>query len=280
MTDPIPPQTTTPARRASDATTPGGPPSKIDDAEAWYADLRSGARPIAEIATLAPLDVIFGWYAQRKVSEAEFAALMAAQEVHEVVITDIAASKNAELDAEQKRNAALVSAFKARLGQLDQSTPQNESGEEDMRAVLAATQPLPDGVGLRVVFVAPATPPEGSGPLPPPGTTLTLLCRAYVGSASVRSAVKCEAVFASPALPGEFYCRIVVPLPVMKGGRRRLSMSVLDNETRRPVKLPPEIAELFHEKFIQELHVLRKPAADSGGLGGLVKGTLGRILGR
>jgi hypothetical protein len=280
MTALTPPHQATPARRASDATTPGGPVSAIDDAEAWYRDLRSGARTIAEISTLAPLDVIFGWHAQRKVSEEEFAALMAAQEVHEVVVTDIAASKNAELDAEQKRNAALVSAFKARLGQLDQSTPQIEAGEADMSAVLQATQPLPDGVGLRVVFASPPAPPEGAGPLPPPGTTLTLLCRAYVGSASIRSAVKCEAVFASPALPGEFYCRIVVPLPVMKGGRRRLSVSVLDNETRHPVKLPPEIGELFQEKYIQELHVLRKPAPEAGGLGGLVKGTLGRFLGR
>jgi hypothetical protein len=205
---------------------------------------------------------------------------MSAQDVQEVVITDLAPARSSEVDEAQKRAAILISAFRSRLSSLDDVVVKDTVGIDDLQAVLDATQPLPDGVGIHMLFTSPAIAPEGSNPLPPPLTPLNVQCRAYVASASIHSAVKCEAVFSSPALAAEFYCRIVLPLPVVKGGRRRLFVCVLDNETRQPINLPPLVAELFQEKFIQELKVLRKPAPESGGLGGLVKGTFGRLLGR
>lgn len=272
--------TDAPHRRVGDGAAPVAPVA-ADDPEAWYQALRSGARPAAEIAHRVPLDVIFAWYSQRRLSETEFADLMAAHDVQEVRITDLATAAAVE-DAEKERAAALAAAFKSRLAALDLSAKQDSVSEDDLRAVLDASQPLPEGVGIRLVFVSPATPPEGANPLPEAGARLIVSLRAYGASASIRSAVKCEALLACPALPGEVYCRVVLPLPVIRGGRRRLFVSVLDNETRQPLKLPPPVAELFQEKYIEELLVLRASSTEAGGrgLGDLVRGTLGRLLGR
>lgn len=286
MPEPVKPQSTSapagvPVRRASDALRPASDAPEAAEHEVWYRALRVGARPVAEIARIVPLDVIFAWHAQRRISEVEFAALMAAQDIQEVVISELAPTRSAEVDETRKHHAVLVSALRSRLAALDQVAVKDSVVEDDLRTVFDAAQPLPDGIGIVMRFASPVTPPEGSGPLPPPLTPLTIQCRAYVASAGIRSAVKCEAVFTSPALPGEFYCRIILPLPIVKGGRRRLFVAVLDNETRQPINLPPEVAELFQEKFILELKVLRKPAQESaGGLGDLVKGTFGRLLGR
>lgn len=269
-----------PLRRASDAAPPAGDSADAENVEALYRLWRSGALDTAQVAAVAPVDALFAWHAQRRIDEAEFAALIAAQEVHEVLITDVAAERNVEVDAEQARQAILASALRARVAALDLVVARDTAGEDELRPVLKATQLLAEGVGIHLVFVSPATPPGGANPLPPPGTSLTVLFRAYSASASLRSAVKCEAVFSCPAMSGELYCRVVLPLPIVKGGRRRLFVSVLDNDSRHPIKLPPTVAELFQEKYLQRLEVLSRPANDAGGLGGLLKGTIGRILGR
>ena len=266
-------------RRTTDLAAGQGAAVPVDDPESLYQAWRSGAHSLSAMAHLAPIEVIFSWHAQRKISEAEFIALLAAQEVQEVQIGDLPKAERNDEDAAAQRMSIMVGAVKSRLETLAEISVHDQVGEAELSEVFRTNPSLIDGVGLRIVFSAPPGPPAESGP-PPPTGTLTLLCRAYAASTSIRSAAKCEAVFMSAGLPTDFYCRIVLPMPVIKGGRRRLFVSVLDNETRHPINLPPPVAELFQEKYIQQLQLMRRPGTGGSGLEGLVKRTLARWMGK
>lgn len=275
----IPPRPTAaatpPKRRANDIPTVSPVESAEDDPERLYAELRAGQRSLDSLAPLIPLNVAFLWLSQGKISQTEFDALMADLEIQQVELRDLPSRKAVELEREQQRAKAVAAAFSARMAGFEQVSQHETIGELELKAVMQARAPLVDGIGIRMAF---AKAPESG--LAPPGTPpeLSILCRAYVASTSMSSTVKCEAVFSAPTMDTELYCRIVVPLPLAKGGRRRLLVSILDNETRQPVKLPPALAELFHEKNLFDLRLLKKGDASSGRLGSAVKGALGRLF--
>lgn len=262
-----------PKRRANDVPTVSPEPPAEDDPERLYTEWRAGKRSLASLEPLIPLNVAFQWLSSGRISNAEFGVLMADLEIHQVDIGDPHSAKAAEPDAEQQRANAVVSAFNARMASFDQVRLQDTISELDLKAVLQARTPLVDGIGFRMGF---AKGPDDS--LAKPGTTpqLTVLCRAFIASTSMSSTVKCEAVFSAPGMEHDRYCRIVVPLPLVKGGRRRLLVSVLDNETRQPVELPPALADLFHEKYLFDLRLLRK--GGTAGLGSAVKGAFGKLF--
>lgn len=274
-----PPRPTTapapPKRRANDIPTMSPIELAEDDPERLYAELRAGQRDLASLAPLVPLNVAFLWLSQGKISQAEFDALMADLEILQVELRDLPTRKAAELDREQQRARAVAAAFNARMTSFEPGSPIETIGEVELKSVMQARTPLVDGIGFRMAFAKTA-----EGGLATPGTApeLTVLCRAYIASTSMLSTVKCEAVFSAPTMDVDLYCRIVVPLPLAKGGRRRLLVSVLDNETRQPVKLPPALAELFHEKNLFELRLLKKGDTSAGGLGSAVKGAFGRLF--
>lgn len=252
----------TPKRRANDVPTVSPEPLADDDPERLYTELRAGKRDLDSLAPLVPLSAVFQWLSSGRISHAEFGVLMANLEIQQVEAT------------RQLRANAVVAAFNARMASFDQVRLQDTISELDLKAVLQARTPLVDGIGFRMGF---AKGPDDS--LAKPGTTpqLTVLCRAFIASTSMSSTVKCEAVFSAPGMEHDRYCRIVVPLPLARGGRRRLLVSVLDNETRQPVELPPAVADLFHEKYLFDLRLLRKRGTAS--LGAAVKGAFGKLFG-
>lgn len=265
-----------PKRRVNDAE-PAKPLTgdATDDPEALYSELRAGKRSIESLAAFIPLNVVFTWHAQRKISEVEFAALMAGLEIQQVEIRDIPQHKANEPDAAQQRSDAVIAAFKSRMSNFELSAEQDVITEDDLKSVFLAGTPLLDGVGIAMSFVKSE---EGKPVKPATPPALTVLCRAFIASKSMQSTVKCEAVFTAGGMTRDLYCRIVLPLPLHKGGRRRLLVSVLDNDTRQPVNLPPEVAELFHEKNLCGLQVLRKSAPASGGIGSAVMGAFGKMF--
>ena len=243
-----------------------------DDPERLYEELRAGKRNIQSLAPLIPLNIAFLWQAQRRLSDAEFAVLMADLDIQEVMISDLPTQKSAEPEVALQRTGAVVAAFNARMAGFEIVTLQEAITELDMKTVLQAKAPLIDGIGFRMSFAKSA-----DDSLPKAGTPpqLTVSCRAYIASTSMASSVKCEAVFSAPGLERDLYCRVVVPLPIYKGGRRRLLTLVLDNETRQAVKLPPAVADIFHEKNLFDLRLLKKAGAAPGSIGSAVKGALG-----
>ena len=265
-----------PKRRIHDAE-PAAPLAKdaSDDPEALYSELRAGSRSIESLAAFIPLNVVFAWHAQRKISEVEFAALMADLEIQQVEIRDIPQHKTNEPDAAQQRSDAVIAAFKSRMSNFELKAEQDVISEDDLKPVFLAATPLLDGIGIAMSFIKSEEGKPVKATTPP---ALTVLCRAFIASKSMQSTVKCEAVFSAGGMARELYCRIVLPLPLHKGGRRRLLVSVLDNDTRQPVNLPPEIAELFHEKNLYGLQVLRKPAPASGGIGSAVIDAFGKMF--
>lgn len=267
---------TPPKRRANDVET-ASPALEMaaDDPERLYTEWRGGQRSLESLALLVPLNVIFLWQARQRISDPEFAALMAGLEIQEVELRDLPNVKSSETDAEQQRMEAAVAAFKSRMGGFDVVTLQDAITELDMKPVLLSKTPLADGVGFRLAF---ARGPEDGPAKPGTPPELTVIGRAYIASQSMQTTVKCEAVFAAPGMEHELYCRVLVPLPLHKGGRRRLLVSVLDNETRQPVKLPPAVAEVFHEKNLFDLRLLKKGGAATPGLGSAVKGAFGRLF--
>lgn len=277
MTDPAKPPRPHPAaapkRRANDIPTVSPAEPADDDPDRLYAELRAGQRSLASLVPLLPLNVAFLWLSQGKISQAEFGLLTADLDIQQVEVGELPRHKAAEPDEKQQRANAVAAAFKSRMASFDRASAADLIGEPELKAVLQARTPLVDGVGFRMAF-AKAT----DGELAKPGTAaeLTILCRAYIASTSMSSTVKCEAVFSAPGMD-DLYTRLVVPLPLARGGRRRLLVSILDNETRQPVQLPPAVAELFHEKNLFDLRLLRKSELGSG-LGSAVKGALGRLF--
>lgn len=263
-----------PRRRATDVATVS--PLAEDDPERWYEELRAGKRSIQSLVPLLPLNVAFLWHSQHRLSAAEFAALMAGMDVLEVEIGDLPTQKACEPDAEQQRANAVIAAFNSRMANFDAISLPDDIGELELKPVLAARTPLAEGIGIRMAFAKGPQDGLAKAGTPP---ELTLTCRAFIASTSMVSAIKCEAVFSAPTMERDLYCRLIVPLPIQKGGRRRLLVSVLDNETRQPVQLPPALAELFHEKNLFELRLLRKSGAATGaGIGSAVKGALGKLF--
>lgn len=264
-------------RRSSDTVLDVAPVAVAeDDPERLFAELRAGKRSIHSLAPLIPLNIAFLWQAQRRISDEEFADLMADLEIQEVVIADLPTHQTAAPDAGQQRDAAVIAAFHARMAGFDQVSLQEVIAEGDMKPVLLAKTPLVDGVGFQMNFA------RGTDDSPAkPGTApqLTVLCRAYVAS-STPSTVKCEAVFSGAGLDHDLYCRVIVPLPIYKAGRRRLLNVILDNETRQPVRLPAAVGELFQEKNLFDLRLLKKPGASPSGIGSAVKGAMGLLFKR
>lgn len=265
-----------PKRRVNDVE-PTNPAAEIaaDDPERLYQELRAGKRSIQSLAPLIPLNVAFLWQARARISDAEFAVLMSGLDIQEVQIGDLPTLKANEPDPEQQRTAAVIAAFNARMTGFDLVSLQEVISEQDVKPVLMTKTPLVDGVGIRMCFAK--GPEEGLAKAGTP-PELTLLCRAYIASQSMQSTLKCEAIFSAPGMEHDLYCRIVVPVPIYKGGRRRLLVSVLDNETRQPVRLPPAVAEIFHEKNLFDLRLLKKSGAAGSGLGDAVKGAFGRLF--
>ena len=278
MTEPqdkLTPADTLNKRRAIDAAPTSDVAVTEESPEQLLEALRAGKRSIQSLAPFIPLNVAFMWQTQRLISEAEFSALMAGLEIQEVVIGDIPSQKAREPDGAPQRTDPIVLAFNTRMAGFDIVNLQDAITEIDMKSVLTAKTPLIDGIGIRMSF---AKGPDDT--LAKPGTPaqLTVVCRAYLASTSMQSTLKCEAVFSAKGMERDLYCRVVVPLPIYKGGRRRLQTLVLDNETRQPVPLPPAIGELFHEKYLFDLRLLKKPGAPTGGLGSAVKGALGMFF--
>ena len=265
-----------PKRRSNDLEPahPNANPATFDP-ELLYAEMRAGKRSIESLAPLIPLDTAFNWHAQRRITEAEFSALMADLDIQEVLIDDLPTQKSAAQDAEQQRANAITSAFHARMASFDVTTSLDIIGETELKAALLTKTPLVDGIGIRMVFAKTADDSRAKAGTPP---QLTLLCRAYIASTSMQSTVKCEAVFTAPGMDREMYCRIVVPLPIHCGGRRRLLVAILDNETRQPVNLPQAVADVFHEKYLFELQLLKKSTDAGGGFGSAVKGAFQRMF--
>jgi len=265
-------------RRTSDVDT--GPVSGAiaeDDPELLYSELRTGKRSIESLAPLIPLNLAFLWQMQRRISDAEFAVLMADLDIQEVVIADLPGQKTSAPDTAHQRNDVVVAAFRARMDGFESVSLQDVVTELDMKPVLASRTPLVDGIGVRMLFAKGADDSLAKAGTPP---QLTLLCRAYIASGSMQSSIKCEAVFSAGGMESDLYCRIIVPLPIHKGGRRRLQTTVLDNETRQPVPLPPAIADLFHEKNLFDLRLLKKSGATTASIGSAVKGAMGILFNR
>lgn len=265
-----------PKRRANDAESvvPAGAIDE-DDPEHLYRELRAGKRSIESLAPLIPLNVAFLWQTQRRINDEEFAALMAGLDVQHVDIGDLPRQNTAAPGADSQRADAVAAAFQSKMNAFDIVTLHDAVTEIDMKPVLSSRTPLVDGIGIRMAFAK--GPEDGlAKPGTPPG--LTLLCRAYIASVSMQSTLKCEALFSALGMERDLYCRLVVPLPIHKGGRRRLLVSILDNETRQPVSLPPEVAEFFHEKNLFDLRLLMKSGTTPGGVGSAVKGAFGRLF--
>lgn len=265
-----------PKRRANDAESvvPAGAIDE-DDPEHLYRELRAGKRSIESLAPLIPLNVAFLWQTQRRINDEEFAALMAGLDVQHVDIGDLPRQNTAAPGADSQRADAVAAAFQSKMNAFDIVTLHDAVTEIDMKPVLSSRTPLVDGIGIRMAFAK--GPEDGlAKPGTPPG--LTLLCRAYIASVSMQSTLKCEALFSALGMERDLYCRLVVPLPIHKGGRRRLLVSILDNETRQPVSLPPEVAEFFHEKNLFDLRLLKKSGTTPGGVGSAVKGAFGRLF--
>lgn len=263
-----------PKRRANDVESVV-PPGAIDedDPDHLYQELRAGKRSIEALAPLIPLNVAFLWHAQRRISDVEFAALMAGLDIQHVDIGELADPQTAVAATDPQRANAVAAAFLAKMAAFDLVSLHDLVSELDMKPVLSSRTPLVDGIGIRMAFAK--GPEDGlAKPGTPPG--LTLLCRAYIASVSMQSTLKCEAVFSALGMERDLYCRLVVPLPIQKGGRRRLLVTILDNETRQPVPLPPEVAEYFHEKYLFDLRLLKKAGPPTGGVGSAVKGAFGR----
>lgn len=265
-----------PKRRANDVESVV-PPGAIDedDPEGLYQELRAGRRSIESLAPLIPLNVTFLWHAQRRISDVEFAALMAGLDIQHVDIGELTDPQTAVAATDPQRANAVAGAFLAKMAAFDLVTLHDLVTEVDMKPVLSSRTPMVDGIGIRMAFAK--GPEDGlAKPGTPPG--LTLLCRAYIASVSMQSTLKCEAVFSALGMERDLYCRLVVPLPIQKGGRRRLLVTILDNETRQPVPLPPEVAEYFHEKYLFDLRLLKKGGTTPGGVGSAVKGAFGRLF--
>lgn len=244
-----------------------------DDPERLYQDLRAGKRSIESLAPLIPLNIAFLWQTQRRINDVEFTALMAGLDIQHVDIGELAEPKTATAATDPQRANAVVAAFQSKMAAFDLVTLHDVVTELDMKPVLSSRTPLVDGIGIRMAFAK--GPEDGlAKPGTPPG--LTLLCRAYIASVSMQSTLKCEAVFSALGMERDLYCRLVVPLPLQKGGRRRLLATILDNETRQPVPLRPEVAEFFHEKYLFDLRLLKKSGTTTGGVGSAVKGAFGR----
>lgn len=275
--DPLMPQaeSSSPRRRAADHGAPVTPVAAQEtDPEFLYAEFRAGRLGIEALAPQLPLTLVFQWHAQRRLSEAEFTALMADLEIHEVKVDDLPAHKSALEDAESQRSDAVVSAFDARMAAFDEVSSQDIVSERDLISVFQAKTLLVDGIGIRLAF---ARDSEGQATTHGAAPQLSLLCRAFIASTSMQSTVKCEAVFRGAGM-ADTYCRIVVPMPIHKGGRRRLLVSILDNQTRQPVNLPPALAEIFHEKYLIDLKVLRKRSDVPNSIGAKVKGVFGKLF--
>lgn len=265
-----------PKRRANDVESVV-PPGAIDedDPDHLYQELRAGKRSIEALAPLIPLNVAFLWHSQRRISDVEFAALMAGLDIQHVDIGELADPQTAVAATDPQRANAVAAAFLAKMAAFDLVSLHDLVTELDMKPVLSSRTPLVDGIGIRMAFAK--GPEDGlAKPGTPPG--LTLLCRAYIASVSMQSTLKCEAVFSALGMERDLYCRLVVPLPIQKGGRRRLLVTILDNETRQPVPLPPEVAEFFHEKNLFDLRLLKKSGTTTGGVGSAVKGAFGRLF--
>lgn len=263
-----------PKRRANDVESVA-PADAIDedDPERLYQDLRAGKRSIESLAPLIPLNIAFLWQTQRRINEVEFAALMAGLDIQHVDIGELPEQKTSAPLADPQRADAAAAAFHSKMAAFDVITLHEVISDLDMKPVLSSRTPLVDGIGIRMAFAK--GPEDGlAKPGTPPG--LTLLCRAYIASVSMQSTLKCEAVFSALGMERDLYCRLVVPLPIQKGGRRRLLVTILDNETRQPVPLPPEVAEFFHEKNLFDLRLLKKGGTTTGGVGSAVKGAFGR----
>lgn len=266
---PSPADTPGPRRRHSDFA-----PDGEENPDTLYERWRQGGISNESLAEKLPLNTLFEWRTRQRITDAELAALMAGREIHEVRLEDLPKPKSAAADSENRRRQALIAALDTHMASFERTETREEIGEADLKAVFLARTPLVDGVGLRLGFAKTA-----DGAVAPPGTTpqLSLLCRAYLASTSMQCTVKCEAVFRGAGLD-EFYCRIVVPLPIRKGGRRRLLVSILDNETRQPVTLPANLAEIFHEKYLLELKLLTRPPRFLDGVGAAVGGLFGRLF--
>jgi hypothetical protein len=272
------PDSSYPLRRSSDPA-PGSTPASgtVGDAEQLLKALRSGAVAVDAIAPQLPLAAVFAWYAEGKMSEAEFFTVLAEQEIDEVQLSDVPLERISPTE-EVRRQQLAIAGFNARIDALEVRAVLDEVAEGHLSAVLQAATPLADGIGLRMRF---ARPDDGAERAPPgAAAALVVTCRAYIGSPSLPQAVKCEAVFSGAAMPSEHYCRVTLPLPIFRAGRRRLSKTVRDIQTMKPVELPPEASELFHEKYMVGLEVMSKNPLPTGGLGSVVKGALGGLFGR
>lgn len=266
------------SRRSSDRIPSGVAAQGVTgDAEQLLQALRSGAVTIDAIAARLPLAAVFAWYAEGKISESEFFTVVAEQEIHEVELTEAPLARDAATEEAQRQKLA-IEGFNARIQALGVQLAVDAVTETHLNAVLQASTPLPEGVGVRMLF---ARADDGDGRAPagaPPGLIVT--CRAYIGTRSMEQVVKCEAVISGPVMPVERCLRIALPLPVFRGGRRRLSNTVRDLQTMRPLELPPEASELFHERYMVGLELMSKTPLPTGGLGSVVKGALGGLFGR
>lgn len=273
-----PPDADAPKRRLNDVPTRDPAlEAAADDPELLYKELRAGKRSIQSLAALLPLNVAFQWQAQRRISDQEFGLLMAGLDILQVDIGEMPTQKANEPDPDQQRTAAVIAAFKARMANFDTISLVPEITELEMKPVFQTKTPLVDGIGFRLGFAAGQEDAPAKPGTPP---ALTVLGRAYIASTSLRSAVKCEALFSAVGMEHEIHCRVVVPLPLQKGGRRRLLVSVLDNETRQPVQLPAAVAELFHEKNLFDIRLLKKGDGPGSDLGSALVGAFGKLFHR
>ena len=93
-------------------------------------------------------------------------------------------------------------------------------------------------------------------------------------------AIKAELAFSGyDQFGAESYFVATVPLPIIRNGRRKLFMTFTEAGTRTPLKLPPNVAMAFREKFLTKIEILyAKPEAK--GIVGMFSKAVGRVIGK
>lgn len=112
-----------------------------------------------------------------------------------------------------------------------------------------------------------------------PASSFTLEMRIQPGREFSETA-RAEAVFGGhPALGNGVTFLVSIPLPLMKNGRRRLFITVVESGTGSPLRLPPEVTMAFREKHLAKIELLHVPLK-SKGLMGLVSKAIGKAMGK
>lgn len=194
-----------------------------------------------------PMSTMFKWLVDGTMTQEEFDKLVDGGEIHEIVL-----GKDSEGDplSEEPSLLAMVEEVRARLAAFPEKSMTDSLTPEHVSEWSGNPEENLGGIGVVLTFDKKESDNEG------PAASFTVEMRIHPPGRDHFDTAKAEIVFSGHSSFGDgMFFNAVVPLPLMKRGRRKLFMTIVEAGTRAPLRIPPDVAMAFREMHLTEIEI-------------------------